>query len=89
MCADVNFCYEFKKNAFFSLTEAGGSQAAPMFFTTSYLMTEESEIEFLRKLCEVMIIFLLPRGYSLAPLKNLLSEILAFKSKKDLFRTKL
>lgn len=58
---------------------------APMFATTSYLQTEEKEIEFLRKICEVMIIFLLPRGYSLAPLKNLLSEILAFKSMKCYF----
>lgn len=27
-----------------------------------------------------MIIFLLPRGYSLSPLKNLLSEVLSYKS---------
>lgn len=54
---------------------------SPLFATTSYLSSEEKEVEFLRKLCEVMIIFLLPRGYSLSPLKNLLSEILAYKSK--------
>lgn len=54
---------------------------SPIFATTSYLSSEEKEVEFLRKLCEVMIIFLLPRGYSLSPLKNLLSEILAYKSK--------
>lgn len=55
-----------------------------IFATTSYLSSEEKEVEFLRKLCEVMIIFLLPRGYSLSPLKNLLSEILAYKSKSSI-----
>jgi len=38
-------------------------------------------MEFLRKLCEIMVILLLPRGYSLPPLKVLLSEILSYKSK--------
>lgn len=37
-------------------------------------------MEFLRKLCEIMVILLLPRGYSLPPLKVLFSEILSFKS---------
>lgn len=53
----------------------------PVFATTTYLLSEERELEFLRKLCEIIIIFLLPRGYSLSPLKNFLSEILPYKSK--------
>lgn len=60
------------------VAESGG---IPIFATSSYLSSEENELEFLRKISEIMIIFLLPRGYSLSPLKNLLSEILAFKSK--------
>lgn len=59
------------------VAESGGT---PIFATSSYLSSEENELEFLRKISEIMIIFLLPRGYSLSPLKNLLSEILAFKS---------
>lgn len=52
----------------------------PVFSTNSYLADEEREMEFLRKLCEIMVILLLPRGYSLPPLKVLLSEILSYKS---------
>lgn len=55
---------------------------APVFSTNLYLVDEEKEMEFLRKLCEIMVILLLPRGYSLPPLKVLLSEMLSFKSKR-------
>lgn len=55
-----------------------------MFSTNSYLADEEKEMEFLRKLCEIMVILLLPRGYSLPPLKVLFSEILSFKSRFSL-----
>lgn len=56
-----------------------------VFATTSYLVSEEKELEFLRKISEIMVIFLLPKGYSLSPLKNLLSELLSFKSGWILF----
>ncbi|XP_030378073.1 sorting nexin-25 [Scaptodrosophila lebanonensis] len=58
---------------------AAETSSAPVFSTNSYLVDEEQEMEFLRKLCEIMVILLLPRGYSLPPLKVLLSEILSFK----------
>lgn len=51
-----------------------------VFATSSYLVSEEKELEFLRKICEIMLIFLMPRGYSLSPLKNLLSELISYKS---------
>lgn len=51
-----------------------------MFAKTSYLLSEECELEFLRKLSEIIIIFLLPRGYSLSPLKNFISDVLSYKS---------
>lgn len=57
------------------------TNSPPVFSTNSYLVDDEKELEFLRKLCEIMIILLLPRGYSLPPLKVLLSEILSYKSK--------
>ncbi|EDX02326.1 sorting nexin-25 [Drosophila yakuba] len=58
---------------------AAETNSPPVFSTNSYLADEEKELEFLRKLCEIMVILLLPRGYSLPPLKVLLSEILSFK----------
>lgn len=49
------------------------------FKTTSYLSSDEKEVEFLKKISEIVIILLLPRGFSIAPLKHLLCEILAFR----------
>lgn len=51
-----------------------------VFSTTTYLVSEEKEMEFLRKISEIIVIFLLPKGYSMAPLKNLLSELISYKS---------
>lgn len=51
----------------------------PAIATNSYLIDERTELEFLRKLCEIMAIYLLPPGYSLTPLRLLLSEILSLK----------
>ncbi|XP_013099681.2 sorting nexin-25 [Stomoxys calcitrans] len=62
-----------------SEARAAEMNVAPVFSTNSYLANEEKEMEFLRKLCEIMVILLLPRGYSLPPLKVLLSEILSYK----------
>lgn len=54
--------------------------AAPVNISTaSYLSSDTSELEFLRKLCEIAAIYLLPRGYSLNPLCMLLSEVIALK----------
>uniref|UniRef100_A0A182LVF3 Sorting nexin-25 n=1 Tax=Anopheles culicifacies TaxID=139723 RepID=A0A182LVF3_9DIPT len=47
--------------------------------TASYLATVEKELEFLKKISEILIIFLLPRGYSLSPVKDLLSEVIAYR----------
>lgn len=49
------------------------------FKTTTYLTNDDKEIEFLKKISEIVVILLLPRGYSIAPLKNLLCEIIACK----------
>ncbi|XP_017034774.1 sorting nexin-25 [Drosophila kikkawai] len=62
-----------------SEARAAETNTAPVFSTNSYLADEDTEMEFLRKLCEIMVILLLPRGYSLPPLKVLLSEILSYK----------
>uniref|UniRef100_A0A182NAC8 Sorting nexin-25 n=1 Tax=Anopheles dirus TaxID=7168 RepID=A0A182NAC8_9DIPT len=47
--------------------------------TASYLATPEKELDFLKKIAEIAIIFLLPRGYSLSPVKDLLSEVIAYR----------
>lgn len=60
-------------------TRAAELGTEPIFATSSYLVTTEKELEFLKKICEILIIFLLPRGYSLSPIKDLLSEVISFK----------
>ncbi|XP_035794611.1 sorting nexin-25-like [Anopheles albimanus] len=65
-----------------SVPESGsgvGSSNGSEFCTASYLATVERELDFLKKIGEILIIFLLPRGYSLSPIKDLLSEVLAYR----------
>jgi sorting nexin-25 len=50
-----------------------------VFATSSYLSSTEKELEFLKKISEIAIIFLLPRGYSMCPIKDLLSEIISYR----------
>ncbi|XP_053678595.1 sorting nexin-25-like, partial [Anopheles nili] len=57
---------------------AGGTSTEPIM-TAAYLATPEKELEFLKKICEMLVIFLLPRGYSLSPIKDLLSEVVAYR----------
>lgn len=63
----------------FKLSCSFDSITHPPIATNSYLIDERTELEFLRKLCEIMAIYLLPPGYSLTPLRLLLSEILSLK----------
>lgn len=56
----------------------------PVFILSAHLMSPAAELEYLRKLSELYILFLLPRCYSLSPMKYLLREILACKSKFNL-----
>uniref|UniRef100_A0A182U7J3 Sorting nexin-25 n=1 Tax=Anopheles melas TaxID=34690 RepID=A0A182U7J3_9DIPT len=58
--------------------EPTGEQADPVV-TASYLASTEKELDFLKKIGEILVIFLLPRGYSLSPVKDLLSEVLAYR----------
>lgn len=48
-------------------------------------MSPVAELEYLRKISELYILFLLPRSYSLSPVKFLLREVLACKSMYLLF----
>uniref|UniRef100_A0A182PL28 Sorting nexin-25 n=1 Tax=Anopheles epiroticus TaxID=199890 RepID=A0A182PL28_9DIPT len=58
---------------------AGTSDLHNSILTASYLATTEKELDFLKKISEILIIFLLPRGYSLSPVKDLLSEVIAYR----------
>ncbi|XP_050079710.1 sorting nexin-25 [Anopheles maculipalpis] len=60
-------------------TAGNASEAQETILTASYLATAEKELDFLKKISEILIIFLLPRGYSLSPVKDLLSEVIAYR----------
>ncbi|XP_060532015.1 sorting nexin-25 [Cylas formicarius] len=51
----------------------------PEFQLSLHVISSEKEIEYLRTLSEVLIMFLLPRTYSLAPSKYFLREVLCCK----------
>ncbi|KAJ8982654.1 hypothetical protein NQ317_019055 [Molorchus minor] len=55
------------------------SDRPPIFQLTPQAMSSEKEIEYLRTLSELLIMFLLPRTYSLSPTKYLIREILCCK----------
>ncbi|CAD1477256.1 unnamed protein product, partial [Heterotrigona itama] len=51
----------------------------PVFILSTHLMSPAAELDYLKKVSELCILFLLPPCYSLAPMKYLLREILACK----------
>ncbi|XP_053981477.1 sorting nexin-25-like [Hylaeus volcanicus] len=62
------------------IAQAASSEGEdPVFILSAHLMSPTSELDYLRKVSELYILFLLPRCYSLAPMKYLLREILACK----------
>lgn len=58
---------------------ANDSNHLPVFALSPHLMSAESELHYLRQTSELLIMFLLPRCYSLAPASHLLREVLACK----------
>ncbi|CAG9791866.1 unnamed protein product [Diatraea saccharalis] len=51
----------------------------PVFALAPHLMSCETELHYLRQISELIIMFLLPRCYSLSPASHLMREILACK----------
>ncbi|CAK1578206.1 unnamed protein product [Parnassius mnemosyne] len=51
----------------------------PVFALAPHLATCETELHYLRQISELLIMFLMPRCYSLTPVSHLLREILACK----------
>lgn len=52
----------------------------PVFILSAHLMSPAAELDYLRLVSEVCIMFFLPRSYSLAPAKFLLREVITCKS---------
>ncbi|CAG9859711.1 unnamed protein product [Phyllotreta striolata] len=57
----------------------GDTDHPPLFQLSPHVTSSEKEAEYLRTLSELLIMFLLPRTYSLSPSKYFLREVLACK----------
>lgn len=57
----------------------GESDRPPVFELSPHVMSSEKELDYLRNLSELLIMFLLPRSYSLSPTKYFLREVLSCK----------
>ncbi|KAJ8949688.1 hypothetical protein NQ314_008150 [Rhamnusium bicolor] len=55
------------------------SDRPPIFQLSPHVMSSEKEIEYLRTVSELLIMFLLPRTYSLSPTKYFIREVLCCK----------
>lgn len=53
----------------------------PVFALMPHLMSIDTELHYLRQISEMIVMFLMPRCYSLTPGSHLLREVLACKSK--------
>ncbi|CAK1551679.1 unnamed protein product [Leptosia nina] len=51
----------------------------PVFSLLPHLMSFDTELHYLRQISEIMVIFLMPRCYSLTPVAHLLREVLSCK----------
>lgn len=54
-----------------------------MFTLSPHLISPENELNYLRVVSEVLIMFTLPRSYSLSPAKYFVREVLACKGMLD------
>ncbi|XP_050362847.1 sorting nexin-25 isoform X3 [Nymphalis io] len=52
---------------------------APVFALASHLMSSDTELHYLRQISDLIVMFLMPRCYSLSPVSYLVREILACK----------
>ncbi|XP_018344115.1 PREDICTED: sorting nexin-25 isoform X3 [Trachymyrmex septentrionalis] len=78
VCSIVNkLTFHFEK---IRIAQAASSEGEdPVFILSAHLMSPVAELEYLRKISELYILFLLPRSYSLSPVKFLLREVLTCK----------
>ncbi|XP_014224561.1 sorting nexin-25-like isoform X1 [Trichogramma pretiosum] len=71
MVNTVTFHFEKIRHA----QEAVIDGESPTYLLSPHLITKEGEIEYLRKVSEVFILFFMPRGYTFSPAKSLVREI--------------
>ncbi|XP_012169812.1 sorting nexin-25 isoform X2 [Bombus terrestris] len=78
VCSIVNkITFHFEK---IRLAQTASTQGEdPVFILSTHLMSPTAELDYLKKVSELYILFLLPPCYSLAPMKYLLREILTCK----------
>ncbi|XP_050300025.1 sorting nexin-25 isoform X2 [Anthonomus grandis grandis] len=55
----------------------------PEFELAPHVVSEDKELEYLRTVSEILMVLLLPKGYSLSPAKGLVREVLCFKVFKE------
>ncbi|CAK9801081.1 Sorting nexin-25 [Anthophora plagiata] len=78
VCNIVNkITFHFEKIRIAQTASSEGED--PVFILSAHLMSPVAELDYLRKISELYILFLLPPCYSLAPIKYLLIEILTCK----------
>ncbi|CAL7949365.1 unnamed protein product [Xylocopa violacea] len=78
VCNIVNkITFHFEKIRIAQTASSEGED--PVFILSAHLMSPTTELDYLRKVSELYILFLLPPCYSLAPMKYLLREVLACK----------
>ncbi|KAG5319379.1 SNX25 protein, partial [Pseudoatta argentina] len=78
VCSIVNkLTFHFEKIRIAQAASLEGED--PVFILSAHLMSPVAELEYLRKISELYILFLLPRSYSLSPVKFLLREVLTCK----------
>ncbi|ENN82923.1 hypothetical protein YQE_00712, partial [Dendroctonus ponderosae] len=64
------------------LANNGDPHIPPEFKLSMHVIYSDMELQYLRTLSEVLIMFLMPRAYSLSPTKHFIREVLCCKGKK-------
>lgn len=64
------------------VSSSGDPHIPPEFKLSMHVISSDMELEYLRTLSEVLIMFLMPRAYSLSPTKHFIREVLCCKGKK-------
>ncbi|XP_043269106.1 sorting nexin-25 isoform X2 [Venturia canescens] len=77
-CSIVNrVTFHFEK---IRIAQAAASEGEdPVFVLSPHLMSRTDELEYLRRVSEICIMFFLPRSYSISPAKFLLREVITCK----------
>ncbi|XP_011498521.1 PREDICTED: sorting nexin-25 [Ceratosolen solmsi marchali] len=67
--------------------EAAVDKENPVYILSPHLVSEDGELEYLRKVSEVFILFFMPRGYTFPPVISFLREVFTCKILKPVINT--